>query len=421
MQSEPSAAPARPVRRVLRIVLRVVPALLLLLAVGLAVAGCQGFGQLTVGSRRDRMRQSRQWHGGRFANPEPLKNDWLGAISGSFHRSPYADPQAPIPTVKNASQQLASPPASGLRVTWLGHSTTLVEIDGQRILTDPIFSDRAGPIHFLGPRRWFPSPIALSELPSIDAVVISHDHYDHLDHRTILALIRSTAVFVVPLGVGAHLAFWGVPESRIVELDWWEATSIGALRIVATPARHASGRMLIDDDAKLWAGYALLGPQHRVYYSGDTGLFPAMRDIGARLGPFDLTMIEVGQYGPAWPDWHIGPEQAVMAHRLVRGRVLLPVHWGAFALAFHGWTEPIERTLIAAAAAGVSVVAPRPGQSFEPAQPPAVERWWPSLPFQTAAQAPIHSTQVESLYRELAPQAPRPSTTPQAPQPSITP
>jgi len=390
-------------RRGLRLLLRIVPLVLVVLLAGLAVAGCQGFGQLTVGARRDRMRQSRQWQGGHFVNPQPLKNDWLGALTGSFHRSPHADPQAPVPTEANAVQQLATPPASGLRVTWLGHSTTLVEIDGLRVLTDPIFSERAGPIRFLGPRRWFPSPIALAELPPIDAVVISHDHYDHLDHRTILAMAGSTAVFVVPLGVGAHLAFWGIPESRIVELDWWESTQNGALRIVATPARHASGRTLIDDDAKLWAGYALLGPQHRVYYSGDTGLFPAMRDIGARLGPFDLTMIEVGQYGAAWPDWHIGPEQAVMAHRLLRGRVLLPVHWGAFALAFHGWTEPIERTLLAASAVGVTVVAPRPGQAFEPSQPPAVERWWPSLPFQTAQQAPIRSTQVESLYRELAP------------------
>lgn len=393
----------------MRLSLRVVPAVLVLVAVVLAIAGCEGFGQLTVGARRDRMRQSAQWQGGRFVNPQPLKNDWLGAFTGSFHRSPYADPKAPIPTQAQAAQQLQQPPRSGLRVTWLGHSTTLVEIDGMRVLTDPIFSDRASPVRFLGPRRWYPSPIALSELPTIDAVVVSHDHYDHLDQRSIQALTRTTAVFIVPLGVGAHLAFWGVPESRIVELDWWQATAVGALRIVATPARHASGRMLIDDDAKLWAGYALLGPQHRVYYSGDTGLFPAMRDIGARLGPFDLTMIEVGQYGSAWPDWHIGPEQAVLAHRLVRGRVFLPVHWGAFALAFHGWTEPIERALQAAAPAGVTIVAPRPGQSFEPSQPPPVDRWWPTLPFQTADQAPIRSSQVESLDRDLPAPVPAPS------------
>src|SRR5450631_1508452 len=181
-----------------------------------------------------------------------------------------------------------------------------------------------------------------------------------------------STTFIVPLGVGAHLVYWGVPEAHIVELDWWEQAAVGCggLSIVATPARHASGRTVLDDDATLWAGYALIGAQHRVYYSGDTGLFPALADIGSRLGPFDLTILEVGQYGSAWPDWHMGPEQAVRAHQMVLGRVLLPVHWGTFALAYHAWTEPIERTLAAAAAAGVTVVAPEPGQSLEPEAPP---------------------------------------------------
>jgi L-ascorbate metabolism protein UlaG (beta-lactamase superfamily) len=153
--------------------------------------------------------------------------------------------------------------------------------------------------------------------------------------------------------------------------------------------------MISDNDAKLWAGWALIGARHRVYYSGDTGLFPAMREIGARLGPFDLTMIETGQYGRGWPDWHLGPEQAIVAHGLVRGRVMLPVHWGKFVLAYHGWTEPIERVLAAAAPARATILAPRPGQSVEPEAPPPRERWWPDLPWKTAAQDPIVSTQVD--------------------------
>jgi L-ascorbate metabolism protein UlaG (beta-lactamase superfamily) len=154
--------------------------------------------------------------------------------------------------------------------------------------------------------------------------------------------------------------------------------------------------MFIDNDAKLWGGFALAGPGHRVYFSGDTGLFPALREVGSRLGPFDLTMIEVGQYDRAWPDWHIGPEQAVTAHQMVGGRVMLPIHWGLFNLAYHGWTEPIERALVAARRAGVTLVAPRPGQSFEPATPPAVERWWPEIPWQTGEQHPIVSTRMRS-------------------------
>jgi L-ascorbate metabolism protein UlaG (beta-lactamase superfamily) len=201
--------------------------------------------------------------------------------------------------------------------------------------------------------------------------------------------------FIVPLGVGAHLAYWGVPEARIIELDWWERTKVRDLEIVCTPARHASGRtMLTDKDAKLWAGYAFVGGRHRAYFSGDTGLFPAMRDIGARLGPFDVTMIEVGQYHRAWPDWHIGPEQAVVAHGMVGGRVMVPMHWGLFTLAPHGWTEPIERALAASGGAGAKLVTPRPGESIEPEASPAAARWWPTLPWQTAAEHPVVSTKV---------------------------
>jgi L-ascorbate metabolism protein UlaG (beta-lactamase superfamily) len=170
---------------------------------------------------------------------------------------------------------------------------------------------------------------------------------------------------------------------------------VGGLDIVCTPSRHASGRTLIDKDKTLWASWALIGPQHRVYFSGDTGLFPAMKDIGERLGPFDVTMIEVGQYDRAWPDWHIGPEQAVRAHQLLRGRVLLPVHWGLFGLAYHGWTEPVERVLAAAGRMGETVIMPKPGQGIEPGAPPAFERWWPDVPWKTAEQAPIVSSQVD--------------------------
>jgi L-ascorbate metabolism protein UlaG (beta-lactamase superfamily) len=302
-------------------------------------------------------------------------------------------------------------PASGLRVTWLGHSSTLVEMDGYRVLVDPIWSERASPFASVGPKAFYPPPLQLDELPPIDAVVISHDHYDHLDHRTIVALASLAASrgwktrFVVPLGIGAHLGYWGVPQSRIVELDWWQSTSIGQpsgdsparpvapLQLTCTPARHTSGRMIVDSAAKLWSGWVLLGAHHRVYSSGDTGLFPALREIGARLGPFDLALIEVGQYGRGWPDWHLGPEQAMAAFQMVRGRVMLPVHWGKFALAYHGWTEPVERALVAAARAGALILTPRPGQSVEPEAPPPRERWWPDIPWQTAAEEPIVSTQ----------------------------
>jgi L-ascorbate metabolism protein UlaG (beta-lactamase superfamily) len=347
------------------------------------------------GARLVRMEASKQWDGDGFENPEPLWNDGLGMITEALDASEHVAPDAPVPVAEVDPSRFATPPPSGLRVTWLGHSTMLVEIDGRRFLTDPVWSDRISPVPWVGPTRWYPNPLPLDRMPELDAVILSHDHYDHLDYPTIAAMKDADTTFVVPLGVGSHLAYWGVPVARIVELDWWERHRIGDVELVCTPARHASGRQLFDQNDTLWAGWAFVGPRHRAWFSGDTGLFPAMKEIGERLGPFDLTMIEVGAYGQAWPDWHLGPEQAVRAHQWVRGEVLLPVHWGLFALAYHGWTEPIERTLVAADEAKVEVVAPRPGESVEPAAPPAVTRWWPEVPWRVAREYPIRATNVE--------------------------
>jgi len=369
-----------------------------LLVVAVLVVLAQGwtaFGKAATGARLLRMQGSPNYRDGAFVNPQPLFNDYWGMLRGMWHASDHVNPTEQPDVATLSPQAFATPPASGLRVTWFGHSAMLIEIDGKRLLIDPMWGERASPLSWLGPKRWYPPPLALEDLPKLDAVLISHDHYDHLDYPSILRLNALGVKFVVPLGVGAHLEYWGVPPKRIIELDWWERTELPGLSIVCTPARHASGRFLFDKDAKLWGGFALLGKRHRAYYSGDTGLFPAMRQIGEKLGPFDVTMIETGQYHRAWPDWHIGPEQAVRAHQLVRGTVMLPVHWALLGLALHGWTEPVERTLAAAHDAQAYLVTPRPGQPFEPeVQFPAV-RWWPTLPWETAAQHPIVSTNAE--------------------------
>lgn len=381
----------------IRKLLRLSGVLILAGFAGLVINGWQAFGKKAAGERKQRIEASPEWHGSHFENPQPLKNDFLGALGAMASGSKFVAPAGTLPVVNAAKASYQTAPASGLRVTWFGHSSTLVEIDGFRILTDPVFSDRVSPFGFIGPKRWYAPPIALADLPEIDAVVISHDHYDHLDMKTIRAMQNWRAIFVVPLGMGAHLAYWGIPESRIIELDWWQEKTFaekGGFKIVLTPARHASGRWLVDNNTKLWAGFALVGNKHRVYYSGDTGLFPAMKQIGEKLGPFDLTMIEVGQYNRSWPDWHIGPEQAVKAHRWVRGRVMLPVHWGLFVLAAHSWTEPVERVSKEAERMKVTIATPRPGQSFEPVKPPQ-EKWWPHVAWQTAQEHPIQSTQVE--------------------------
>jgi hypothetical protein len=217
------------------------------------------------------MQKSPEWQGSHFENAQPFVNDTWAAVVTLFRPDPNVDPKSRPSTVPVESGRFEALPPSGLRVTWLGHSTILLEIDGHRFLTDPVWSERVGPIGFAGPKRWFPPLLALSDLPRLDAVLLSHDHYDHLDYATIVALKDQSPTFIAPLGVGAHLERWGVSPDRIVELDWWDSRLFGDLTLWAVPARHASGRALVDDGAKLWAGYAFSGARHRVYYSGDHG------------------------------------------------------------------------------------------------------------------------------------------------------
>jgi L-ascorbate metabolism protein UlaG (beta-lactamase superfamily) len=273
--------------------------------------------------------------------------------------------------------ELAVPPVSGLRLTWLGHATVLAEIGGRRVLFDPVWGERCSPFAGFGPRRLHPVPIPLAELGPVDLVVVSHDHYDHLDMGAIRALIRSGADFAVPLGVGAHLEHWGVPADRITELDWNESARIAGLTLTATPARHYCARGLRTGTHQLWASWVVAGAEHRLFHSGDTGYFPGFAAIGAEHGPFDATMMQVGAYSDFWPEVHMTPEEGVRAHGdLGSGAVLLPIHWATFDLAPHRWEEPIERTLAAAAAANTTVAAPIPGRPFEPASLGEPEPWW---------------------------------------------
>ena len=360
-----------------------------------------GMGGHMDDAREGRYRASPEWSDGKFRNRRPRHDaPYLESlVKFTFGGSDVSAPNAPVPVIARSAADYETPPASGLRVTWLGHSTTLLEIDGQRVLIDPTWGPRASPFRFWGPSRFYPPPLSLADLPSVDVVLISHDHYDHLDMFTVSALAARDARFVVPLGIGAHLEAWGVAPSRITELDWWSSIAVGGLTLTATPARHFSGRGITGQDRTLWAGWSIRGPQHRVYYSGDTALDDTMVEIGNRLGPFDLTMIEIGEYDALWADVHLAPEQAVRAHQLVRGTVMLPVHWAGFDLALHGWTEPIERTVVAANAAGVRLATPQPGELLEPATMGPQRRWWPTLPWRTPAEAPASSTGTAHLMR----------------------
>jgi L-ascorbate metabolism protein UlaG (beta-lactamase superfamily) len=341
-----------------------------------------------AGERLLRVEQSPNYRNGSFQNPVPSHKMLPGSLWQTFRlqiaRGEEREPPRPLPVMQLAPGAFDTPPVSGLRATWLGHATTLIEIDGARVLLDPVWSERASPLSWLGARRFHEPPLALSDLPALDAIVISHDHYDHLDMETVRRLAaapsQSGAQFVVPLGVGSHLEHWGVAPSRIVELDWGQSVPVGLLKLTAAPARHFSGRGLADalgrGDRTLWVSWVIAGPEHRVFFSGDTGFFDGLAEIGHQHGPFDLTLIKIGAYGPTWPDIHLTPEEAVRVHTMLQGRVLLPVHWGTFNLAFHAWDEPAERVLKAADQARVELALPMPGQPVEPATPPKAEPWW---------------------------------------------
>ena len=345
----------------------------------------KSFGQRAAGERLERMRASLRWAGEGFRNVHPVL---AGLRDHSVPRPTISDfvcgggrrvPQGPLPSI-DPRAGWARPVDSGLRVTWLGHSTVLIEIDGYRVLTDPVWGTRASPSRLLGPKRFQPVPIPLRALPALDLVIVSHDHYDHLDYPTIRALARTGVPFVTSLGVGAHLQAFGVPPERITELDWWEHHTLpgGELSVSAAPSQHFSGRWLKDRNATLWSSLVIRSARHSVFFSGDTGLTPEYRAIRERFGPFDLVMLEVGAFHPSWGDIHLGPDNALEAHALLGGGALLPVHWGTFSLAMHAWDEPAETLLARAPARGVQLVMPRLGEPVEPVQVERVTPWWRS-------------------------------------------
>ena len=337
------------------------------------------FGSKASGLRLERMKSSPRYAEGIFHNTakidqrlkQPIKT--MGKfIFGCERRVPVA----PLPS-SNPIEPWQRKPDSGLRATWLGHSTVLVEIDGRRVLTDPVWGERASPTRFAGPKRFQPVPVPISGLPPLDAIIISHDHYDHLDYPTILEFLKSDVPIVTSLGVGAHLEAWGIPAQRIKELDWWESADLGnGLTITAAPSQHFSGRSVGDRNLTLWSSMVVRGPKHSFFFSGDTGLTPEYEEIRQKLGPFDLIMLEVGAFHPAWGQIHLGPENALKALQLLGGGNFLPVHWGTFNLAMHAWDDPAETLLQLAPNQGVNLIMPRIGEPTEPAHAGRVDPWW---------------------------------------------
>ena len=360
--------------------------LLALLAAATAfVLSLLPFGGKLTGERLARARAYAHYRDGAFVNalpPAPYRlGDVWPLVKGQFLGDEVRVPPSAIPVLPVAAAALKDAPAADrLRAFWIGHASVYIEIDGLRMLVDPIFSDYASPFA-IGPKRFHAPPIALADLPPIDAVLITHDHYDHLDMHTVQQLARRGAAFYVPLGIGAHLEAWGVPATQIHDQVWWQEESLRGVRIVSTPSRHYSGRGLTDQNATLWTSWSVIGARHRLHVTGDTGSSDHFRTIGERLGPFDMSFIKIGAYGPGapWTDIHMTPEDAVRAHRALRARRMFPVHWGTFNLAFHAWDEPIRRALSAARADQVELVTPRVGEIVDADLPFASSAWWEAV------------------------------------------
>ena len=286
-----------------------------------------------------------------------------------------------------------------LNVTWLGHSSLMINIDGYKILADPVFEKR---VSVLGPTRFNGDvPLDIEEILEVDAVIISHDHYDHLNKYSVQRLIDKSNKFIVPLAVGDYLEDWGVPRDKIVELDWWQEYRLDHnLMIAATPAQHFSGRGLFDRNATLWASWVIQTPFHSVFFSGDSGYFNGFKQIGAKYGPFDMTLMECGAYGEGWPKVHMFPEQTVQAHQDLKGNVLHPIHWGTFNLALHPWYEPMVRLTVAADLKNIETATPIVGETTVYGMNVAAKRWW-EQPMQVSS-AVIKTASIQKQTRESA-------------------
>ena len=258
----------------------------------------------------------------------------------------------------------------------LGHSTILMKLAGKYILTDPMFSERTSPVQWAGPKRFHPVPINLDSLPSIHTVVISHDHYDHLDEGSIKRLANITKHFVVPLGVGKYLLDWGVPSENIHEMDWWQTQQFGDITFTSTPSQHFSGRGLFNRNRTLWSSWVIDSPRQRIFFSGDSGYFDGFKTIGEKLGPFDLTIMENGAYNPDWAKVHMFPAETVQAHIDLQGKAMLPVHNGTFKLSFHHWKAPLEDITAAGEVQGQLVQTPIMGERVIISAPKWYAKWW---------------------------------------------
>ncbi len=323
------------------------------------------FGRSATSEQKKNYEQSKNYAKGKFINQIPTKMDikFFKMLKEWFKNDPSRNPIKEIPTHKINVSDLKSYTDSLPRLTWFGHSAFLLEMDEQIILIDPMFGQYPSPHPMLGPKRYSTAlPIEVDQLPTIDAVIFSHDHYDHLDYGTIKNIHQKVRKFYVPLAVGNHLRSWGVDPDKIEELDWWDMTLHDHIQLICTPARHFSGRGLFDRQTTLWSSWVIQGKTAKIYFSGDGGYGPHFKEIGEKYGPFDISLMECGQYNEDWHAIHMMPEETAQAAADLKSELFMPIHWGAFTLAFHSWVDPVVRVTKKAEALQIPCTTPKIGE-----------------------------------------------------------
>ncbi len=326
--------------------------------------------------------KSENFEEGKFVNTQDVQlnmsfGDMRKSLVGYFNPIPNTVPKNNISVEKIDSLNIVNY-KDKTRMIWFGHSTFLVQMEGKTILIDPMFGKVPAPHPMLGTNRFSKElPIEIEKMPKIDAVIISHDHYDHLDYGSIKKLKDKVAKFYVPLGVGTHLVEWGIAKEKIIELDWWQNAQLDDLTFTCTPAQHFSGRGLNDRSSTLWSSWVIQSKLENIFFSGDSGYGPHFKEIGNKFGPFDFAMMECGQYNELWSDIHMFPEETAQAALDVKAKMVMPIHWGAFKLGMHSWTDPVERVSAKAQELGVNLIIPKIGEEIQIIENLKIDSsWW---------------------------------------------
>jgi len=354
--------------------------LIMTIILGTLLVGCDKESSSQI-ERKKRIQNSQQYKDGKFVNPIDAPLIAEGGTWEYIKKAYFTSRKDPKPTDKLPMKSIqrnnwTNIDKSKLLFTWLGHSSILIAIDGKTILVDPVLEERASPFSWIGPKRFHPAPVTVKELPSIDVVLITHDHYDHLEEPTIKQLEAKAGIFLMPIGIGELFEQWGIPPNKIIELDWWEDHQAGSLKFTAAPTIHYARRGLFDGNERLWCSFSVQGKYKKVFISGDSGYFDGFKKIGEKLGPFDITFLKIGSYDEMWKQIHMLPEEAVQQHMDLHGNILVPLHWATFDLALHPWYEPIERMVTAAQEKNVKFVTPIVGERVNIRKLPTVNTWW---------------------------------------------